>query len=523
MEGVFEHPMGKLQKDKIMSVYGFENRVFNISEVLEVQEVKTLRVKLGNKRRFKINVRYKTKTKITPRTVAVAEAFGIGLGEGCEFVVYDNLELWIGEEDIVYITGDSGSGKSALLRALEQALGPKAMNIKNVLIDKKRPLIDTIGKNVNEGLELLSRVGLNDAYLFVRRYYELSDGQKYRYRLAKLIESEAQFWIADEFGSTLDRDTAKIVAFNAQKIARQERKGLIVATCNRDLFDDLGPSVYIVKDFGQRVQVHYLSSPAPAQCSLVSEMKVTEGTIEDYKKLSHFHYRSSYLVAPKKIFALKRKNETIGVIVYASPPAICFGRSKYFGRPLKVDEVNEKLLIISRVIIHPKYRTIGLGVKLVKETLPLAGSPYVEAVAVMARYNPFFEKAGMKKVAEKKPDERLVKLKTELEKLGFGQPFLSSVGYNANKLRKLAKDQIEGIKRALIECKHFFLRKIVIGKKECRSKLNEKEKWKIYAKKVQNMSPGELARILSIVARLTQVKVYLIWSQKKAKPNLLIH
>ena len=55
-------------------------------------------------------------------------------------------------------------------------------------MDPDKPLIETIGATVEEGLELLSRVGLNDAFLFLRTYSQLSDGQKYRYRIAKLIE-----------------------------------------------------------------------------------------------------------------------------------------------------------------------------------------------------------------------------------------------------------------------------------------------------------------------------------------------
>ncbi|MGQ9469817.1 MAG: hypothetical protein ACUVTD_08400, partial [Nitrososphaerales archaeon] len=289
-------------------------------------------------------------------------------------------------------------------------------------------------------------------------------------------------WIADEFCSTLDRDTAKIVAFNAQKLARQLGKGLIVATCNQDLFEDLGPTVYIVKYFGHEVRVSYFPSQAPKECSLVKEMRITEGSIEDYKKLAHFHYHSSYLVAPKKIFAMKRNDETVGVIVYARPPFVCFGRTKYFGRSFKAKELNSKLLTITRVIIHPKYRTIGLGAKLVKETLPLAGSPYVEMIAVMARYNPFAEKAGMIKIAEKKPDERLLRFQNFLESLSFNKYLLSSASYNASKLRKLKKQQIRKIKRALIDCHHFFLLKSVLSDEEYRLK-NENEKVENLCKK----------------------------------------
>jgi ABC-type ATPase with predicted acetyltransferase domain len=340
---------------------------------------------------------------------------------------------------------------------------------------------------------------LNDAFLFVRKYDELSDGQKYRYRLAKLIESNAQFWVADEFCSTLDRDTAKIVAFNAQKLTRELKKGLIVATCNQDLFEDLGLTVYIVKYFRQEVKVRYFSPQPPKECSLVKEMKIVEGTIGDYKKLAHFHYRSSHLTAPKKIFTLKRNDEVVGVVVYARPPFICFGRAKYFGRALGVKELNEKLLTITRVIVHPKYRTIGLGVKLLKETLPLAGKPYVEIVAVMARYNPFAEKAGMIKVAEKEPDKKLLKFQGYLESLGFNRYLLSSVSYNISKLRKLNKRRIENVKKALVECHHFFLLKNVLSDEEYRLK-DKEEKWKICVRKIKKIRIERIAKLLSIVA-----------------------
>jgi ABC-type ATPase with predicted acetyltransferase domain len=55
---------------------------------------------------------------------------------------------------------------------------------------------------------------------------------------------------------------------------------------------------------------------------------------------------------------------------------------------VSADDVRD-VIKISRVVIHPKYRTIGLGAKIVAETLPQAGKPYVETIAVMAKYNPF--------------------------------------------------------------------------------------------------------------------------------------
>jgi ABC-type ATPase with predicted acetyltransferase domain len=201
--------------------------------------------------KFTFNISYETHTKITPRSLVVAEAFGLGIDEAQKFKVLD-ASLKIGPKDIVYITGDSGSGKSALLRAIRADLGEEAIDLSEVAVDTEKPLIETVGATVEEGLELLSKVGLNDAFLFLRTYSQLSDGQKYRYRIAKLIESGKQWWLMDEFAACLDRDTAKIIAYNLQKIARQQGKAIIAATTHSDLQEDLKPSVLVLSGLGKK-------------------------------------------------------------------------------------------------------------------------------------------------------------------------------------------------------------------------------------------------------------------------------
>ena len=57
--------------------------------------------------------------------------------------------------------------------------------------------------------------------------------------------------------------------------------------------------------------------------------------------------------------------------------------------------INKNIRTISRVIIEPRFRSLGLAVRLVKETMPIMDVPFVEALAVMGRANPFFEKAGL--------------------------------------------------------------------------------------------------------------------------------
>ena len=462
--------------------------------------------------KFIINIAYKTKTDVTPRTIAVAEAFGLGVDDSQRHVVYDNVDLKIGHTDIVYITGESGSGKSVLLRALEKDLGDQAVNMRDIKIDAKKPLIDCVGKTVEEGLELLSRVGLNDAFLFIRKYSQLSDGQKYRYLIAKLIEADRQYWIMDEFCSTLDRDTAKIVAYNVQKLARQEGKTVLAATTHTDLFEDLKPSVHIHKRFGKEVKVRYYPNKLNATCSLTRQMHIQTGTMEDYRQLAQFHYRETGgIPPPRKIFTLKRRKELVGVIVYSYPPIVCFGRNKAFPERLTTQELNEKLSIISRVVLQPKYRTIGLGAKLVKETLPLADTPYVEAVAVMARYNPFFEKAGMQKIAEQTPSQSCVDALEKLHTLGFNPILLASTKQNIRQLKKMSYQELEKCRDILATVQSLRLRRSIVPKPFVSAEA--------YKSALREAKIKKIAQALRVLSILTQAKVYLLWRKSDKQEN----
>lgn len=207
---------------------------------------------------YQIDKRFHTEVERTDRVLEIAEAFGLGLDDK-EFVVFDNQPIEIQQGDVVYITGQSGSGKSTVLRELTQQMGfgPERLNVADIdrveLLDK--PLIDQIGKDTAEALNLLSIAGLNDAYLFIRKPAELSDGQRYRFRLAKIIESGAKVWVADEFLAVLDRTTAKVIAFNLQKVARKVGATLMVATTHTDMVDDLAPNLYIEKRYREKIEI----------------------------------------------------------------------------------------------------------------------------------------------------------------------------------------------------------------------------------------------------------------------------
>ena len=243
-------------------------------------------------------------------------------------------------------------------------------------------------------------------------------------------------------------------------------------------------------------------------------MCFAEDSIQDYHRLSCFHYRDSRRVpAVQKVFVLRRGDGLCGVILYNYPAVHTQGRKDAFGRSLSIQEINRCLTTIAKVVIHPKYRTIGLGVKLVRETLPLACKPYVETVAVMSKYNPFFERAGMKKILESKPNPAVLEAVEKLRKLGFNPVFLSSEKYNMHQLQALRSgSQVKTILKDLSKAVGIYLKRLWSSHKAYMLKEE-------FNNCVDKASLEKLARMLRILGFLTQTKVYLFWKNVEEADN----
>lgn len=210
---------------------------------------------------YTITRKFNTSVDRTPRVLEIAEAFGLGLSDK-EFVVYNGLKIDIDQGDVVYIKGQSGSGKSLLLKDLTAQMSEQKLKIAdlNRIELDERPVIELVGASTVEATDLLAKAGISDAYIYLRKPSELSDGQRYRLKLAILMASDADVWIADEFGAVLDRTTAKLVAFSMQKVARRMNKTFMVATTHDDLKEELGPSLIITKRFREKVEIEGLAA-----------------------------------------------------------------------------------------------------------------------------------------------------------------------------------------------------------------------------------------------------------------------
>ncbi len=215
---------------------------------------------------------------------------------------------------------------------------------------------------------------------------------------------------------------------------------------------------------------------------------------------------------------LKRGEELCGVIVYTYPPPGCAGRHIVLPGRRSMSELNVTLSTISRVVVHPKYRSIGLGAKLIRESMPLVGTLCVEMIAVMAKYNPFAEKAGMRKVLEQKTADEPKRLAETLCGFGFDLKLLGSEKHVLSTLNALSPSEIDVLREAFLRNDHpRFRREFPANRHVPYGTAGA------YAKVVKNSDILKLARLVKIAGMLLQTKVYLFWTEiysKKLLPQL---
>jgi ABC-type lipoprotein export system ATPase subunit/GNAT superfamily N-acetyltransferase len=211
-----------------------------------------------------IKCSYKLSASIhrTRSTRRVQEAFGID-NEMLYSTLFNDLSFKIMSGEIVLICGPSGAGKTTLLSLLQHKLAnsehrPVGLGgrlwvranlevsvLKPLEVDK--PLIDALSaSSFDASLFALNVSGLAEAHLYLKRFSELSNGQRYRAMMANLIASNADVWIADEFCATLDPVTASIVARNLRRCARRLGVTVLLAAASwSDFIHELQPDTII--------------------------------------------------------------------------------------------------------------------------------------------------------------------------------------------------------------------------------------------------------------------------------------
>lgn len=208
--------------------------------------------------KYKISKRFERGRQVSERCAAVMQMFGVTAERLGEKSFSIDCELEIEEGSVVYITGPSGAGKSVLLRELEECTPAwERVNLDEVRLESEKAVIDCVEGDIVQSLRVLSDAGLSDVFCVVDRCGNLSEGQRYRLRLAMALAAGKKYVFADEFCSTLDRVTASVISYNVQRYAKRRGVTFILASSHEDILIDLLPDVLVVKELSGETRIIY--------------------------------------------------------------------------------------------------------------------------------------------------------------------------------------------------------------------------------------------------------------------------
>lgn len=203
---------------------------------------------------------------------------------------------------------------------------------------------------------------------------------------------------------------------------------------------------------------------APIEASL----ELRAGTRRDYRALAEHHYRAGEPVTITRALVLaeparagsrwRRGSDSspAAVLLESLPSLACRLRDQAtcdryaaIRDPVtRASLLNAEIRCISRVVVDPRWRGLGLAVRLVRAALRTATTPYTEALAAMGRVNPFFERAGM--TAYRRPphahDARLV---AALDRVGIAVTSLALLDFTVTRIDKLPQSDRAWLLREL--------------------------------------------------------------------------
>lgn len=161
------------------------------------------------------------------------------------------------------------------------------------------------------------------------------------------------------------------------------------------------------------------------------DVRVREGTLREYERLARWHYRSGkpagvvrVLVAEGERPAAGVHANAVGALVVSMPTlngrwrALAWPGLARGDRRERARRLNEEVRLISRVVVEPRWRGMGIASRLVREYLRAPLTEKTEAVAAMGACCPFFARAGMTEW-RLGPDARGARLIAALEREGM--------------------------------------------------------------------------------------------------------
>jgi len=229
--------------------------------------------------------------------------------------VFENIELEVGEREIVSIVGPSGCGKTTLLRCIDGLVQPSAGEIRidgdKVVGPPKGVAVvfqhfglfpwKTVYENVAYGLRLsgapkehiaesvprhIELVGLKG---FEKAYpYQLSGGMQQRTGLARALATDPHVLLMDEPFASIDAQTREILQFELLRIWESRPMSMVFVTHSIEEAVLMGDRVVVLRGRPSSVsEVIETGLPRPRTRDVLSSPRFNEVREHVWSRLMH--------------------------------------------------------------------------------------------------------------------------------------------------------------------------------------------------------------------------------------------
>lgn len=306
------------------------------------------------------------------------------------------------------IVGSSGSGKTTIAKEVFKDY----LLFDGFVWDNSKTIIDNFDAKYTpkEITEILSKVGFSSPPDWLKPFNVLSNGQKMRVELAKLILENDKPIIYDEFTSVVDRQVAQIGSYAIQKYVRKQNKKFIAVSCHYDIIDWLEP------DWIYDVNKNQFLKDLPNQRPKI-KINIRKAEQCEWKIFKNYHYLSS-----------EHNSAAHRYIAEINGEMIAWCSVLHFPHP-KIKNMKK----IHRIVVLPDYQGIGIGNIFLNEIAQIYKEQKQRTTITTS--TPVFINSlqnSNKWIMTQKPCRRFITCKTSTVKMSKGDRLIASFEYIGN-------------------------------------------------------------------------------------------
>ena len=235
------------------------------------------------------------------------------------------------------LVGPSGSGKTTIASSLFKVANEPEWSVNDAVVDGFPQTM-----SVEDIAALCNGVGFGTIPAWMRPYHVLSNGEKFRVNMARLLaEYPDDVVVVDEFTSLVDRQVARVASHSVQRTVRKHGRKFVGVTCHYDVVDWLQPDWVIDMANGGTFARRSVQPRPSLDCRIVRV------PYSEWARFAPFHYLTASLSRGAKCYELQ---------VEGRPAA--FGAMLHRVTPARQ---SNHIMGLSRLVTLPDWQGMGLA------------------------------------------------------------------------------------------------------------------------------------------------------------------